>query len=157
MNETSKLCLCFALIESDSLPTARAAAIEQGVQNVEFKQGDAKDLSNLEAESFDIVHAHQVLLHLSKPISVMQEMRRIVKIGGILSTRDCVRRVLAPPVPKLVEHLDRFMDYARSKRSDPDFGQTHHEAARAADFDGLTLRRVLGVLKSPDPAKIRGP
>ena len=66
---------------------------------------------------------------------VMQEMRRIVKIGGIVSTRDCVRRILAPPVPKLVEHLEKFMQYARSKGSDPDFGQQHHEAAHAAGFD----------------------
>lgn len=102
---------------------------------MEFKSGDAQELSGFESESFDVVHAHQVLLHLHSPVEVIKEMRRLTKVGGIVSTRDCTRRILSPPDPQLFEHLDKFMQYARNKGSDPDFGESHQVAAHAAGFD----------------------
>lgn len=119
----------------DSVNAARSAAKDQGIQNVEFQEGDAQDLSSLESESFDIVHAHQVLLHLSQPVTVLREMRRVAKPGGIISTRDCVRRILAPPEPKILEHLEKFYQYSRNKGAEPDFGLQNHEAAHAAGFE----------------------
>ena len=62
-------------------------------------------------------------------------MRRLAKVGGIVSTRDCVRRILHPPEPKLLEHLEKFYQYSRGKGSEPDFGQQNHEAAHAAGFE----------------------
>ena len=81
-------------------------------------------------------------------------MRRLAKVGGIVSTRDCTRRVLSPPEPKLVEHLDKFIQYARSKGSEPDFGQFNHEAAHAAGFscDDIEMSSV-GSEESGDVAR----
>lgn len=89
----------------------------------------------MEPESFDIVHAHQVLLHLPEPLEVLQEMRRLVKTGGILSTRDCVRRFVLPPMPGIEKNLETFYTFSRSKGADPDFGQRHHIVAHEAGFE----------------------
>ena len=38
--------------------------------------------------SFDVVHAHQVLQHLTRPVDALAEMRRVLRPGGVLAVRD---------------------------------------------------------------------
>ena len=66
---------------------AAALAAERGVQNVEFVAGNIYDL-DFEDETFDVVHAHQVLQHLTDPVAALREMRRVAKPGGIVAVRD---------------------------------------------------------------------
>jgi 2-polyprenyl-3-methyl-5-hydroxy-6-metoxy-1,4-benzoquinol methylase len=47
---------------------ALALAAERRISNIEFKVMDVNALDALESESFDVIHAHQVLLHLPNPI-----------------------------------------------------------------------------------------
>ena len=64
---------------------ASADAIEEarrnagGGPNVEFSVGDLYALNT--GDTFDIVHAHQVLQHLPDPVAALREMKRV-------STRD---------------------------------------------------------------------
>ncbi|ODQ56933.1 hypothetical protein WICANDRAFT_36397 [Wickerhamomyces anomalus NRRL Y-366-8] len=37
---------------------------------------------------FDIVHAHQVIVHLENPLKALQEMKRVLKPGGYICCRD---------------------------------------------------------------------
>jgi ubiquinone/menaquinone biosynthesis C-methylase UbiE len=73
-----------------------AAAIEaakknaeenQGPKNCEFKTGNAYELE-WDEESFDVVHAHQCLIHLDDPVKAFKEMRRVCKVGGIVGVRE---------------------------------------------------------------------
>lgn len=54
---------------------------------VEFQIGDVYRL-DFEDASFDVVHAHQLLQHLSDPVSAVMEMRRLLRPGGLLAVRD---------------------------------------------------------------------
>lgn len=69
------------------LAEASASAEESGVTNVEFEVGDAYELQ-FRAAAFDVVHAHQLLQHLSNPIAALVEMRRVLRPGGLLAVRD---------------------------------------------------------------------
>src|SRR5690606_3253578 len=54
------------------LEDARRDAAAAQVTNVEFQVADAYELP-FEDDSFDVVHAHQVLQHLSDPIRALRE------------------------------------------------------------------------------------
>ncbi len=88
---------------------AKQMAQDRGVSNVKFSVGDAHDLSAFSDESFDVVHAHQVMLHLPDPVKALTEMRRVLKTGGVLSLRDNVRthRVLTCTSGSRLTLLDR--------------------------------------------------
>jgi ubiquinone/menaquinone biosynthesis C-methylase UbiE len=69
------------------LDQARAIAVERGLKNIKFEDGDVHALEYPD-NTFDIVHAHQVLQHISDPIQALREMRRVIKPGGIVAVRD---------------------------------------------------------------------
>lgn len=50
---------------------------------IEFIKGDAHDLP-FEDNSFDVVTCQTLLIHVKKPFSVLQEMKRVVKNDGIV-------------------------------------------------------------------------
>ena len=64
---------------------ARAAAGDRA--NLDFATGDVYALDYPD-DSFDVVHAHQVLQHLSDPVRALREMRRVTRPGGIVAVRD---------------------------------------------------------------------
>ena len=39
-------------------------------------------------DSFDVVHAHQVLQHVGDPVQALREMRRVCRPGGVVAARD---------------------------------------------------------------------
>jgi ubiquinone/menaquinone biosynthesis C-methylase UbiE len=59
----------------------------ENVRNVEFQTADVYEME-FDADTFDVVHAHQVLQHLDDPIAALVEMRRVCKPGGIIAVRD---------------------------------------------------------------------
>lgn len=49
----------------------KAAATERGTDNVTFEVGSVYELA-FDDDSFDVVHAHQVLQHLTDPVPALQ-------------------------------------------------------------------------------------
>lgn len=62
-------------------------ALELNLKNITFEVASATSLP-YENDSFDIVIAHQVLLHLADPKAAFEEMRRVVKPGGVVCCKD---------------------------------------------------------------------
>lgn len=52
-----------------------------------FVAGDVLSLPFAD-NSFDVVHAHQVVQHLGQPVEALIEMRRVCRPGGIVAVRD---------------------------------------------------------------------
>ena len=69
------------------LPRARAVAHAASVTNVTLQHGDAYALP-FPDQSFDVVHCHQMLCHLSEPCKALREMLRVTKSGGIVAARE---------------------------------------------------------------------
>jgi ubiquinone/menaquinone biosynthesis C-methylase UbiE len=70
----------------DVLQAARDQAAAQGISNITYAIDDVLSLS-FPDNSFDVVHAHQVLQHVSDPVLALKEMYRVVKPGGIVAAR----------------------------------------------------------------------
>src|ERR1700733_13214929 len=65
----------------DALDLARTEARTRGQSNIEFVASDVHALV-FPDDSFDVVHAHQVLQHVADPVQALREMRRGGKPGG---------------------------------------------------------------------------
>jgi ubiquinone/menaquinone biosynthesis C-methylase UbiE len=74
-------------IADEVIEAAQRLNEQGGAGNLQFSVDNVYNLSFLE-KSFDIVYAHQVLQHLSDPVSALVEMRRVLKEGGVLAVRD---------------------------------------------------------------------
>lgn len=71
---------------ADIVATAAAHAAEEAVANVEFAVGDAYALDAGNG-AFDVVHAHQVLQHLARPVDALREFARVVSPDGVVAAR----------------------------------------------------------------------
>ncbi|KAF8495023.1 S-adenosyl-L-methionine-dependent methyltransferase, partial [Gautieria morchelliformis] len=68
------------------LTQTRSTAALRGFTNIEFVVGDVNGLDFPDG-TFDVVHAHQVLVHVGDPVQALREMRRVAKPGGIVVVR----------------------------------------------------------------------
>lgn len=83
-------------ISADVLQKAKVLAAEanvptEGPGSVVFEEGNVVDGLAYPDDTFDIVFSSQVLGHLPSPdvpLQALAEMRRVLKPGGILATRD---------------------------------------------------------------------
>ena len=120
---------------------ARAAAYakEQGVA-VTFEAGYVYALAYDDA-SFDVVHAHQVLQHLTDPVRALTEMRRVTRPGGVVAVRDCDYSCFswAPLEPRLSRWLELYRAVARRNDAEPDAGRFLKGWALAAGFSDLRV------------------
>jgi SAM-dependent methyltransferase len=102
---------------------------------VEFRTADAYALE-FDDESFDVVHAHQVLQHLTDPVAALVEMRRVLEPGGVLAVRDGDYGgfVWAPSDPLLDRWLELYHDVCRHNGADADAGRRLLGWAQSAGF-----------------------
>ena len=119
----------------DMIGQATALAAERGVQNVEFVAGNIYDL-DFEDETFDVVHAHQVLQHLTDPVAALREMRRVAKPGGIVAVRDADFHGMSwfPMLPELDEWMELYQRIARRNGAEPDAGRRLVSWVQSAGF-----------------------
>ncbi|KAI0437328.1 methyltransferase type 11 [Xylaria telfairii] len=78
---------------SDAIESANGLRQQRGVSNASFLVGDVLGLP-FDDDSFDVVHAHQVLGHLPSrdgnpgPVWGLKEMRRVCKPGGFVCAQE---------------------------------------------------------------------
>lgn len=89
-----------------------------------FAQGDATALP-APTNSFDIVHAHQVLLHLTDPVAALREMLRVAKPDGVVAVRDTdyAGAFWWPADPRLDRWLAIYRAVAHANGAEPDGGR----------------------------------
>lgn len=118
------------------LMASRASAIEQGVENVEFQVADVHKLPFAD-DTFDVAFAHQVLQHLPDPVKALQEMRRVVKPGGIVAVRDnyMAGTVIYPWNDSVNEfHTHLYPKVSEANGGQPDVGPRYKQIARLAGY-----------------------
>jgi 2-polyprenyl-3-methyl-5-hydroxy-6-metoxy-1,4-benzoquinol methylase len=120
------------------LGEARELAARAQVE-VQFAVGDVYALEAAD-DSFDVVHAHQVLQHLTDPVTALREMARVCRPGGLVAVRDVDYATFTwfPVEPGLDRWLELYYGVARHNRAEPDAGRRLLSWAHAAGLRDLT-------------------
>lgn len=107
--------------------------------NLHYMVGDVYAL-DVDDDSFDVVHAHQVLQHLADPVAALVEMRRVCRPGGIIAARDSDYPTMAwhPKPSEFDEWLALYSSVTRANGGHPDAGRLLLSWAQQAGFDDIT-------------------
>jgi SAM-dependent methyltransferase len=134
-----------------ALDLARAEIALRGIESVDFAVGDVHALDFAD-DSFDIVHAHQVLQHVGDPVAALREMRRVTRPGGIVAVRDSDYAAFTwfPEPPELDEWLDLYERVARGNGGEPDAGRRLLSWAHAAGFTDVTATSSTWCFANPE-------
>lgn len=121
------------------LEVARANAAEAGVTNIRFELGDVYAIDHPDA-SFEVVHAHQVLQHLTEPVSALREMRRVCAQGGVVAARDADYAAMTwyPTNATMSRWQDLYRAVAHGNGAEPDAGRRLLSWAQQAGFERIT-------------------
>jgi SAM-dependent methyltransferase len=120
------------------LELARNHAAAAGVTNVRFEQGDVRQLPYAD-QSFDAAFVHGVIEYLPDPAAAFGEIRRVLKVGGVLGTRhgDWGAFLFAPDSPVASRFFELFREYMRICGGEPNLGRYQLAALRAAGFERI--------------------
>ncbi|MEY8014502.1 methyltransferase domain-containing protein [Mycobacterium servetii] len=132
------------------LEVARAEVQRRNLSNVSFATADVHRLE-FPDDSFDVVHAHQVLQHVADPVGALREMRRVCRPGGIVAARDAdyAGFVWYPRLPALDLWLDLYEKAARANRGEPDAGRRLLSWALEAGFTDIAPTGSLWCYATP--------
>ncbi|WP_029144669.1 methyltransferase domain-containing protein [Microbacterium luticocti] len=140
-------------VDASAEVVAKAAALAaaRGVTNLSFRVGDAYRLDAPE-NAFDVVHVHQVLHHLSRPIDALREFRRVVRPDGVVSVRevDYEGTFWYPHSAGLDEWLDVYCRMHRGLGGEPASGRRLKAWARAAGFADITATASQWLFTTPE-------
>jgi SAM-dependent methyltransferase len=136
---------------ADVVEKAEAGRRDSGVSNVEFAVGDVYHL-DLAEQSFDVVHAHQVLQHLTDPVAALREMRRVLRPDGVLAIRDSdyAGFVWAPRDARLDRWLELYHQATARNRAEADAGRFLLGWAQAAGLRDIRVSSSTWTFADPD-------
>ncbi len=126
-------------VDEQTLAIAQAEAQRQGVEGITFGVADVHALP-FDDDSFDIVHAHQVLQHVGDPVQALREMRRVCTPGGVIAARDADYAGFTwyPESPELSRWLELYRAAALRNGGQPDAGRRLLAWAHAAGLSDVT-------------------
>lgn len=126
----------------DSVPEIVAAAdglrVGAHLHNCRFEVGDVYALDHPDG-AFDVVHAHQVLQHLTDPVAALAEMRRVTRPGGLVAARDADYAAMTwwPASPMLDRWQELYHQITVTNRCEADAGRRLLGWAQAAGFEDI--------------------
>ncbi len=135
----------------DILAEARREADARGVTGVRFATADALAL-DFPDDSFDVVHAHQLLQHLGDPVGALREMRRVCRPGGLVAVRDADMTAMTfhPRSPGMDAWLRLYERVASANGGEPAAGRRLHAWARQAGFTDVTPSASVWCFATPE-------
>src|SRR5690606_30022727 len=117
----------------------------------EFVVGDAYALDAPDG-SYDLVHAHQVLQHLERPVHALREWGRVAGPDGLVAVRDVDYEgtIWYPLLPALAEWLDLYVRVHRGSSGEPAAGRRLKAWALAAGLRDVVSTASVWLFETPD-------
>ncbi|MCU1429917.1 MAG: hypothetical protein JWL83_3917 [Actinomycetia bacterium] len=130
---------------------AEAARRDRHVENATFRTGDVYHLDIADA-SFDIVHAHQVLQHLTDPVGALREMGRVLRPGGTIGVRDgdYASFAWAPAEPLLERWNELYHEVTARNGAEADAGRFLLGWAQQAGLSDIVVTSSTWTFADPD-------
>ncbi len=116
--------------------------------------GDVYELE-IEDDSFDVVHAHQVLQHLTDPVKALTEMRRVLRPGGLLAVRDSDygAKIWAPQDERLDRWMALYHQVTRANGAEADAGRFLPGWVRSAGFGDVRVSSSTWTFADPETCR----
>src|SRR5690606_37450976 len=134
----------------EALDVGRAELERRGV-GATYVLGDVHAL-DLPDDSFDVVHAHQVLQHVADPVLALREMGRVCRPGGVGAARDSDYTGFTwwPRIPALDRWMELYQAAARANGGEPDAGRRMLGWAHAAGLRDIRATAGLWCFATPE-------
>ncbi len=119
---------------------AKAQAEREGLENLDFRVGNIYTIP-FEAAVFDAVFAHAVIEHLKSPLNAFQEIRRVLKPGGVVGicSPDWGGFLISPSNPILEAAVRFYKELQINNGGDPYVGRQLGTFADEAGFSQIEL------------------
>ena len=126
--------------------------------NLTFATGDVYAIDAAD-DTYDVVHAHQVLQHLADPVAALREMRRVCRPGGVVAARDADYRGMSwyPRAAGDGRWLELYRRSPARNGGEPDAGRLLLAWAHAAGFADVTASATCLVLRRHRRPRSGGP
>lgn len=133
-----------------TLELARTTFAERNL-DAEFVVGDVERLA-LADDSFDVVHAHQVLQHLADPVEALVQMARVCRPDGLIAVREVDYHGWTwwPQLPGLDLWQEVLQTVHRANGGEPDAGRRLLAWAHSAGLRDLTVSASLWLFTDED-------
>ncbi|MCB0907511.1 MAG: methyltransferase domain-containing protein [Nocardioidaceae bacterium] len=138
-------------VTEEAADLTRAELDRRAVEHATVKVGDVHALPFTD-DSFDVVHAHQVLQHVADPVMALREMARVTHPGGIVAVRDSDYHgfVWSPESPAIDRWLELYDAAARGNGGQPDAGRMLLGWAIEAGLTDVTATSSTWCFADPD-------
>lgn len=137
-------------MEESQVDLARAVAREHRQENAIFHQGDVTELP-FEDGFFDVAHCHNVLMHVPDTQTVLTEVKRVLKTGGIIACREliCESSSTHPDFGVLRHAWDMFQDLLAADDGHPQMGKELKGRLLGAGFENVHATTSFDVYSLP--------
>ncbi len=137
-------------MEASQIDIARSVAKVSRQDNAIFHVGDVVDLP-FEDGFFDVAHCHNVLMHVPDTAAVLQEVKRILKPGGIIGCREmiCESSFTEPDFGVIRKSWDMFEDLLAADDGHPQMGKELKSHIVEAGFTNVRATGSIDIFSAP--------
>ncbi len=138
-------------IEESQIELARSAAEAGGHTNATFHVGDATSLP-FEDNFFDAAHCHAVLMHVPDTQAALAEVKRVLKPGGIIGSREMIvaSSFLEPSFGDLEGAWATFSKLLTANGGHPQLGKELKSAFFNAGFSNVRAAAAFEFFSVPE-------
>ena len=137
-------------MEASQIELAKSVAAAYGQENAAFQVADVTDMP-FEDGYFDIAHCHNVLMHIPDTASVLAEVRRVLRPGGIIGCREMISAssFTRPDFGVLTKAWEMFSDLVEADDGHPQMGKDLKARLTEAGFTNVQATASIETYSAP--------